>query len=211
MSREEVDAYLNALDEPKRGTLQTVRETILALVPDAEQVISYRVPAFRVQGGIFAGLAAFRAHLSYLPFSGSVLGRLESQLQGYTMTKSALHFAVDTPLPERTVEALITARLEEIRQRDAENCAAQPAHDRLWPDRSARGLEHEYRDQALGPPLVVGVRCIGRHRALPPDGALRTIELTGHIIPAPRPVPDLHPRIRAEVRHPGGVLRSPTL
>jgi hypothetical protein len=45
------------------------------MVPEAEQVISYRVPAFRVDGKTVAGLAAFN-HLSYLPFSGSVLPRL---------------------------------------------------------------------------------------------------------------------------------------
>ena len=42
----EVDAYLNALDEPKRSTLQKLRSTILEIVPEAEEVISYRVPAF---------------------------------------------------------------------------------------------------------------------------------------------------------------------
>jgi uncharacterized protein YdhG (YjbR/CyaY superfamily) len=46
------------------------------MVPEAEQVISYRVPAFRVDGKTVAGLAAFNNHLSYLPFSGTVLPRL---------------------------------------------------------------------------------------------------------------------------------------
>lgn len=48
VSAEEVDEYLRGLDEPKRSTLQALRRTILEIVPDAEQVISYRVPAFRV-------------------------------------------------------------------------------------------------------------------------------------------------------------------
>jgi uncharacterized protein YdhG (YjbR/CyaY superfamily) len=112
MSAEEVDAYLEALDEPKRSTLETVRRTILEIVPDAEQVISYRVPAFRTGGRTVAGLAAFRHHLSYLPFSGSVLPRLAGELEGYTMTKSALHFPVDRPLPEALIRKLIAARLE---------------------------------------------------------------------------------------------------
>jgi hypothetical protein len=46
-----------------------------------------RVPAFRVRGRIVAGFAAFKDHLSYLPFSGSVLGQLGDELEGYTMTK----------------------------------------------------------------------------------------------------------------------------
>jgi uncharacterized protein YdhG (YjbR/CyaY superfamily) len=116
VSADEVDEYLRGLDEPKRSTLQALRRTILEIVPGADQVISYRVPAFRVRGKTVAGFAAFRDHLSYLPFSGSVLEQLPDQLKGYTMTKSALHFPVDRPLPKTLVKKLIAVRLGEIRQ-----------------------------------------------------------------------------------------------
>lgn len=115
MSAEEVDEYLRGVEEPKRSTLQALRGTILEIVPDAEQVISYRVPAFRHRGRTIAGFAAFKDHLSYLPFSGSVLGALADELREYTMTKSALHFPVDRPLPKTLVERLIAVRLQELR------------------------------------------------------------------------------------------------
>ena len=114
MSAAEVDEYLRGVEEPKRTTLQALRATILEIVPDAEQVISYRVPAFRVRGKTVAGFAAFRDHLSYLPFSGSVLAQLADELEGYTMTKSALHFPVDRSLPTTIVEQLIAVRLTEV-------------------------------------------------------------------------------------------------
>jgi uncharacterized protein YdhG (YjbR/CyaY superfamily) len=117
MSVEEVDGYLRAVEEPKRSTLEALRRTILEIVPDAEQVISYRVPAFRVGGQTVAGFAAFKDHLSYLPFSGSVLSQLSDDLEGYTMTPSALHFAIDRPLPKTLVKKLIAARLAEPRRR----------------------------------------------------------------------------------------------
>ena len=60
LSAQEVDEYLGAVEEPKRGTLQALRSTILEIVPDAQQVISYRVPAFRVHGHTVAGFAAFK-------------------------------------------------------------------------------------------------------------------------------------------------------
>ena len=110
MSAEDVDEYLRGIEEPKRSTLEALRRTILEIVPDAEQVISYKVPAFRVEGRIVAGFAAFKDHLSYLPFSGSVLPELAGELEGYTMTKSALHFPVDRPLPKTLVRKLIAAR-----------------------------------------------------------------------------------------------------
>ena len=113
MSANEVDEYLRGVEEPKRSTLQAMRQVILEIVPEAEQVISYRVPAFRVGGQTIAGFAAFEDHLSYLPFSGSVLGALGDDLHGYTMTKSALHFPVDRPLPKPLVEKLIAARLKQ--------------------------------------------------------------------------------------------------
>ena len=84
MSAKKVDEYLEGLEEPKRSTLEALRRTILEVVPDAEQVISYRVPAFRVGGKTVAGFAAFRDHLSYLPFSGAVLSQLSDELDGYT-------------------------------------------------------------------------------------------------------------------------------
>jgi uncharacterized protein YdhG (YjbR/CyaY superfamily) len=115
VSADEVDEYLRGVDEPKRSTLHALRRTILEIVPDADQVISYRVPAFRVRGQTVAGFAAFKDHLSYLPFSGSVLAKLADELEGYTMTKSALHFHVDRPLPKPVVKKLIAVRLEEVR------------------------------------------------------------------------------------------------
>ena len=113
MSAEEVDDYLAAIEEPKRSTLQALRRTIREIVPEAEEVISYRVPAFRLGGQTIAGFAAFKNHLSYLPFSGSVLPQLADELKGYAMTKSALHFPVDRPLPKRLVQRLIAARLRD--------------------------------------------------------------------------------------------------
>jgi uncharacterized protein YdhG (YjbR/CyaY superfamily) len=111
LSAADVDAYLQGIEEPKRSTLEALRRTILEVVPEAEEIISYRVPAFRLEGRIVAGFAAFKDHLSYLPFSGSVLPQLADELEGYTMTKSALHFPIDRPLPEALVRKLIATRL----------------------------------------------------------------------------------------------------
>jgi uncharacterized protein YdhG (YjbR/CyaY superfamily) len=119
VSAQEVDAYLRGVEEPKRGALQTLRRTILELLPEAEEVISYGVPAFRVQGKTVAGFAAFKNHLSYLPFSGSVLPQLADELHGYTMTKSALHFPVGEPLPKELVQKLIAVRIEETGRRQS--------------------------------------------------------------------------------------------
>jgi uncharacterized protein YdhG (YjbR/CyaY superfamily) len=115
VAQEEIDGYLAALDEPKRSTLEKLRETILEVVPDAEQCLSYRMPAFKVHGKTVAGFAAFKDHLSYLPHSGSVLSDLGDEIAGYETSKGSLKFAVDKPLPKRLVKKLITARMRELR------------------------------------------------------------------------------------------------
>jgi uncharacterized protein YdhG (YjbR/CyaY superfamily) len=111
MSIDEVNAYLDTLDEPKRATLQTLRETILEVIPEAEQGISYGVPSFRLQGKVVAGFAAFKNHLSYLPHSGSVFPEMKDELAPFTNTIGALHFAIDEPLPKEIVAKLIGVRI----------------------------------------------------------------------------------------------------
>jgi uncharacterized protein YdhG (YjbR/CyaY superfamily) len=112
-----IDDYIGGLDEPKRSTLAQLRATIREVLPQAEECISYSMPAFRLDGRVVAGFAAFKDHLSYLPHSGSVLSSLEEHLQGYTMTKGSLHFPVDRPLPKELVRRLVETRIAEVASR----------------------------------------------------------------------------------------------
>ncbi len=111
MSSAEIDEYLADLDEPKRSTLQRLRRTILEVVPEAEEGISYRLPAFRLHGKVIAGFAAFKNHLSYLPHSGSVFPALPEEVAPYKTSTGALQFPIDTPLPKPLVEQLINVRI----------------------------------------------------------------------------------------------------
>ena len=114
MGAGEVDAYLAELDEPKRSTLEAVRRSIRAAVPEAEEGISYGMPAFRVEGKVVAGFAAFKNHLAYLPHSGSVLAQLADELEGYECTSGSLHFAIDEPLPDDLVVRLVEAKRAQL-------------------------------------------------------------------------------------------------
>ncbi len=116
VSRQEVDRYLAGVEEPKRATLQKLRETIHEILPDAEEVISYGMPAFKRNGKVIAGFAAFKSHLAYLPHSGSVFSALKDELAGYRSTEGSLHFPIDKPLPKALVKKLIAERLRQINQ-----------------------------------------------------------------------------------------------
>ncbi len=111
MSADEVDAYLAGVEEPKRTTLEAVRRSIHAVLPEVDEGLSYGLPAFRVDGKVVAGLAAFKNHLAYLPHSGSVLNELADELSGYERTPGSLHFAIDHPLPDYLVRHLVEAKL----------------------------------------------------------------------------------------------------
>src|ERR1700680_2481654 len=117
MSQKEIDDYLANLDEPKRTALQRLRRTIQTIIPNAEQGISYGMPAFRLHGKVIAGFAAFKNHLSYLPHSGSVLAELPDEVAGYVTSKGALQFPIERPLPKALVKKLIAIRVMQVGQR----------------------------------------------------------------------------------------------
>lgn len=110
----EVDAYLSAVPEPQRTTLETVRRRLRALLPGADEVIAYGVPAFKVDGLGVAGYSASKKHCSYLPMSGGVLASLADQLRGFSWSKGALRFPVDEPLSEEMLSLLVRTRQAEI-------------------------------------------------------------------------------------------------
>ena len=113
MSISEVDAYLSELEDPQRATLTSLRDLITSIVPEAEQCISYGLPAFRLRGKVIAGFAAFKYHSSYFPHSGSVLEVLHDELSSYETSKGTLRFAVDSPLPRELVERLVQVRIDQ--------------------------------------------------------------------------------------------------
>jgi uncharacterized protein YdhG (YjbR/CyaY superfamily) len=113
VSAREIDQYLDGVEEPKRATLALLRQTILDLLPDAEQGMSYGLPAFKIRGKTIAGFAAFKNHLSYLPHSGSVFPQLKGELEDYSTSSGALRFDIGHPLPGPLVEKLIAVRLRQ--------------------------------------------------------------------------------------------------
>ena len=108
-----IDTYLAELDATKRATLQTVRERIRAVLPEAEECISYGLPAFRSDGKVLAGFGAFAGHLSYFPHSGRVLPVLADQLTDYDWATGTLRFPLDAPLPAELIAELVRVRREQ--------------------------------------------------------------------------------------------------
>lgn len=98
---------------PHRKTMLKMRENIFRIIPNAEEVISYGMPAFRVNGSVVAGLLANKKHVGYYPFSGSVLVNFKKELINFSHTKSAIHVPVDKPLSKAFISKLIKARISQ--------------------------------------------------------------------------------------------------
>jgi uncharacterized protein YdhG (YjbR/CyaY superfamily) len=89
-----------------------MRSRILEIVPDAEEVVSYGMPAFKVDGTVVAGLLANKNHVGYYPFSGSILKLFPEELTKYKTTLSAIHVPIDKPLAKGLIKKLIKARID---------------------------------------------------------------------------------------------------
>jgi len=106
-----VKKFYESAPTPHRETMLEMRKRILEIVPTAEEVISYGMPAFKVDGIVIAGLLANKNHVGYYPFSGSVLHKFPDELSKFTCTKSAIHVPIDKPLTKGLIKKLIKERI----------------------------------------------------------------------------------------------------
>ncbi len=111
--KSEIKKIYEKAPEPQRTTMLSMRKIILEIIPNAEEVISYGMPAFKVDGNIVAGIMASKRHVGYYPFSGSVLRHFPKELKKFSTTKSAIHLPIDKPLSKTLVSKLIRARISQ--------------------------------------------------------------------------------------------------
>jgi uncharacterized protein YdhG (YjbR/CyaY superfamily) len=105
-----VDEYLAGVPEPARSTLEKVRAAIRSAVPpEATEIISYGMPAFRYKG-VLVWFGAFSNHCSLFP-TASVVEAFKKELEGFTISKGTIHFPIDKPLPAALVKKLVKARV----------------------------------------------------------------------------------------------------
>jgi uncharacterized protein YdhG (YjbR/CyaY superfamily) len=114
MKPKTIDAYLATVAPDRRAALEKLRSTIRSILPDAEECISYSMPAFRHEGHVVAGFLATKKGCSYFPFSGTTLATVAGAIKAYGQTKSALHFDPKKGLPVTLVRKLLRARLAEV-------------------------------------------------------------------------------------------------
>jgi uncharacterized protein YdhG (YjbR/CyaY superfamily) len=112
-----IDDYIATFEPVVRVVLRKIRRTVRAAAPEADEVISYRMPAFR-QGGILVYFAAFNRHIGMFP---PVHGdpRLDQALARYRGEKGNLRFPLDEPMPYGLITRIVKLRVRQERAKAA--------------------------------------------------------------------------------------------
>jgi uncharacterized protein YdhG (YjbR/CyaY superfamily) len=105
------DEYLKAVSADKRAALETLRKSIKAAAPEAEECISYGVPAFRLNGKFMVAYGVAKNHCAFYP--GSVIDKLD-ELKHYDTGKGTVRFPPDKPLPPALVRKLVKLRIAKM-------------------------------------------------------------------------------------------------
>jgi uncharacterized protein YdhG (YjbR/CyaY superfamily) len=109
-----IDDYLENVEPAKRKELERIRALANAIVPDAEEVISYKMPTLKYRGKSFLGFDAHMNHIGIYPYSGKIIPELVVDLRTYLFSKGALQVLLDKPIPRALLKVIILRRLAEI-------------------------------------------------------------------------------------------------
>ena len=121
-----IDRHLKKFSGEQLETLQHLRETIISIVPQAKETISYGMPAFEIDGKVVAGFEGFKKHCSYFPHSGSVIEELESFPEWCEVSKGTLKFPIGKKLPKTLVRKLISVRRRQIIEKQMGSPSVKP-------------------------------------------------------------------------------------
>jgi uncharacterized protein YdhG (YjbR/CyaY superfamily) len=106
-----VEQYLSSLPEHARVPAEQLRATIRKAAPEAEEVISYNIPAFKWKG-MLVWYAAFAHHLGLYP-RVSAIEAFKKELSGYKSAKGSVQFPLDKPLPLGLISRIVKFRVKE--------------------------------------------------------------------------------------------------
>lgn len=107
-----INEYLIALPAEVSAVLEKLRQTIKQAAPEAEEVISYSMPAFKYHG-MLVYFAAFKDHCSFFPGNAGLIDTMKEELKAYKTSKGTIQFTVQKPLTASLVKKIVKARMQE--------------------------------------------------------------------------------------------------
>jgi uncharacterized protein YdhG (YjbR/CyaY superfamily) len=114
-----VDQYVSAQPEGARAHLETVRAAIRKAIPAAEEIISYKIPAYRLPQGVVIWFAGWKKHYSLYPATDYVVSALGEELAPYEVEKGTIRFRLDARVPVTVIRRIARLRAEEVKAKSA--------------------------------------------------------------------------------------------
>ncbi|PRB43983.1 hypothetical protein CQ020_18515 [Arthrobacter sp. MYb23] len=111
-----VTEYLESVSEGNRPILERIVGIARELAPEAEEGVSYGMPALLVDGKGLVSVLETKKHLALYPFSGQILPEMSEELGGYSWSPGTLRFSADNPVPDSMVRRILETRLAAIRK-----------------------------------------------------------------------------------------------
>jgi uncharacterized protein YdhG (YjbR/CyaY superfamily) len=112
-----VDEYIASQPETVRGVLERVRTAVRKALPGAEEVISYQIPAYKLDGGLLLFFAGWRQHYSLYPATDGVLAAFKDELALYDVKSRTIHFPLSRPVPVTLIGRIAKFRAKEVAAR----------------------------------------------------------------------------------------------
>ncbi len=113
-----VDEYIASQPEPVQDILNRLRSIIRKTVPGAEEVISYKIPTYKLYGSRLLYFAAWRQHYSLYAATDHVLAAFKDDLAPYKVNKGTIRFPLSEPVPVKLIERIVKFRATEIAERE---------------------------------------------------------------------------------------------
>ncbi|MGB8908933.1 MAG: DUF1801 domain-containing protein [Candidatus Cybelea sp.] len=109
-----VDEYIASQPEPARNALRQVRKAIRTAVPEAEELIAYNMPRYRLHGTAFVHFAGWKDHYSLYAATKSVLAEFKAELRRYEIEKGTIRFPLSESVPVTLIERIAKLRAKEV-------------------------------------------------------------------------------------------------
>jgi uncharacterized protein YdhG (YjbR/CyaY superfamily) len=119
-----VDEYIASQPEAVQGVLARVRSTIRKAVPRAEEVISYKIPTYKLNGRPVLYFAGWKQHYSLYPSTHLVVAAFKDDLAPYEVNKGTIRFPLSEPVPVKLIEGIARLRAKEVAAREKAKGAA---------------------------------------------------------------------------------------
>lgn len=107
-----VDEYISGFPKETQKLLEQIRATIKEIAPQAEEVISYSMPGYKLNG-MLVWFAGFKNHIGFYPRGSSAIGAFKKELSIYKTSKGAVQFPIDKPLPIMLIKKMVKFRVAE--------------------------------------------------------------------------------------------------